>query len=141
MLAPCAPPDPPVFRARRPRRMRLARGFDRFPVDLGSDRTGAHFSGLPAQLKAQFDRGDGLFERTQRDADGLGPLYVRAACADCHRDDARGPGLVEKISITEADGVTASPDQSGLAFGHTVRPLVTAGASTPGARAAGRSAA
>ena len=99
--------------------------------DLGSDRTGAPLAGLPARLRAQFDRGDGLFERTQRDADGLGPLYVRAACADCHRDDARGPGLVEKISITEPDGVTAAPDQSELAFGHSVRPYVTAGASTP----------
>ena len=100
-------------------------------ADLGSDRSGAPIGGLSARLKGQFDRGDGLFERTQRDADGLGPLYVRAACADCHRDDARGPGLVEKISITEADGITAAPDQSGLPFGHSVRPYVTAGASTP----------
>lgn len=97
----------------------------------GSDRSGAPLGALPARLKAQFDRGDRLFERTQRDADGLGPLYVRAACADCHRNDARGPGLVEKISITEVDGVTASPDQSKLPFGHSVRPYVTAGASTP----------
>lgn len=98
---------------------------------LGGDQTGLPLRGVSTHLREQFDRGDALFERTQRDADGLGPLYVRAACADCHRDDARGPGLVEKFSITEADGITASPDQSKLPFGHSVRPYVTAGASTP----------
>ena len=101
--------------------------------DLGSgnDLAGLPLRGVSSKERDQFDRGDALFERTHRDADGLGPLYVRAACADCHRDDVRGPGLVEKISITEADGVTASPDQSKLPFGHSVRPYVTAGASTP----------
>ena len=100
-------------------------------ADLSRNRTGVPLAGLSSTARAQFDRGDGLFERTLRDADGLGPLYVRAACADCHRDDARGPGLVEKISILGADGVTASADQSKLPFGHSVRPYVTAGASTP----------
>jgi CxxC motif-containing protein (DUF1111 family) len=100
-------------------------------ADLSSNRTGAPLVGLPSRLRAQFDRGDSLFEQTQRDADGLGPLYVRAACVDCHRGDVRGPGLVEKISIVGADGVTASPDQSKLPFGHSVRPYVTAGATTP----------
>lgn len=97
----------------------------------GSDLSGLPLRGVPAELRATFDRGDALFERSQRDADGLGPLYVRAACADCHRNDVRGPGLVEKISITEADGVTAAADQSQLPFGHSVRPYVTAGATTP----------
>ena len=100
-------------------------------TDPGSTRTGAPLVGISSHLRAQFDRGDSLFERTQRDADGLGPLYVRAACADCHRDDARGPGLVEKLSVIGADGITASADQSKLPFGHSVRPYVTAGASTP----------
>jgi len=95
------------------------------------DSTGLPLRGLSKLAREQFDRGDGLFERTQRTADGLGPLYVRAACVDCHRDDVRGPGLVEKISVIEADGVTASLDQSKLPFGHSVRPYVTAGASTP----------
>jgi CxxC motif-containing protein (DUF1111 family) len=114
-LVGCASPDDPVVPG----------------GENGSDRTGAPLGGLSARLKEQFDRGDGLFERTQREADGLGPLYVRAACADCHRDDARGPGLVEKLSVIEADGVTASADQSKLPFGHSVRPYVTAGATTP----------
>lgn len=97
----------------------------------GNDLSGLPLRGVSGKLRDQFDRGDALFERTQRDADGLGPLYVRSACADCHRDDVRGPGLVEKISITEADGITASMDQSKLPFGHSIRPYVTAGASTP----------
>src|SRR5512132_3407315 len=97
----------------------------------GNDLSGLPLRGVSTDLRDQFDRGDALFERTHRDADGLGPLYVRAACVDCHRDDVRGPGLVEKISITEADWITASTDQSKLPFGHSVRPYVTAGASTP----------
>jgi CxxC motif-containing protein (DUF1111 family) len=97
----------------------------------GTDLSDLPLRGTSGALLEQFDRGDALFERTQRDADGLGPLYVRAACVDCHRDDVRGPGLVEKISITEADGVTAAADQSKLLYGHSVRPYVTAGASTP----------
>ncbi len=97
----------------------------------GESRSGAPVLGLSSGARAQFDRGDALFERTQRDTDGLGPLYVRAACADCHRDDVRGPGFVEKLSIIEDDGVTASADQSKLPFGHSVRPYTTAGATTP----------
>ncbi|MEO5726967.1 MAG: di-heme oxidoredictase family protein, partial [Byssovorax sp.] len=97
----------------------------------GTDLSNLPLRGVSSTLREQFARGDALFERTQRDADGLGPLYVRAACVDCHRDDVRGPGLVEKISITEADGVTAAADQSKLLYGHSVRPYVTAGASTP----------
>jgi CxxC motif-containing protein (DUF1111 family) len=97
----------------------------------GESRSGAPLSGLSSGARAQFDRGDALFERTQHDADGLGPLYVRAACADCHRDDVRGPGFVEKISVIEDDGVTASADQSKLPFGHSVRPYTTAGATSP----------
>ena len=97
----------------------------------GTDLSGLPLRGTSGTLREQFDRGDALFERTQRNADGLGPLYVRAACVDCHRDDVRGPGLVEKISITEADGVTAAADQSKLLYGHSIRPYTTAGASTP----------
>jgi CxxC motif-containing protein (DUF1111 family) len=102
------------------------------PIEsLADENTGLPLRGISTLAREQFDRGDALFERTQRDADGLGPLYVRAACVDCHRNDVRGPGLVEKLSVVEADGVTASLDQSKLAFGHSVRPYVTAGATTP----------
>lgn len=101
------------------------------PGEAESDRSGAPLGGISTRLTSQFNRGDALFERTQHNADGLGPLYVRAACADCHRDDVRGPGLVEKLSVIEDDGVTASADQSKLPFGHSVRPYTTAGATTP----------
>ncbi len=99
---------------------------------LGNDLAGLTLRGVSSEGARSVSIAATLSsERTHRDADGLGPLYVRAACADCHRGDVRGPGLVEKISITEADGVTASADQSKLPFGHSVRPYVTAGASTP----------
>lgn len=79
----------------------------------------------------RFHDGDAVFELPRRDADGLGPLYIRHACADCHQAGVRGPGLVQKMSVVQADGVTAAEDQSMLAYGHTVRPYVTAGAKTP----------
>ncbi len=82
---------------------------------------------------SRFNDGDRLFQIVLRDADGLGPLYTRQFCGACH-DDAdglRGPGVAEKMSVVEADGLTPSPDQSELAFGPTVHPYVTAGATTP----------
>jgi CxxC motif-containing protein (DUF1111 family) len=84
----------------------------------------------PAEL-ARFQQGDDLFETTFREPDGLGPLFIRRSCAACHRSDARGPGLVAKMAVVEADGVTTATDQSALHFGPTQRPYVTAGAKTP----------
>jgi CxxC motif-containing protein (DUF1111 family) len=74
---------------------------------------------------ARFQEGDTLFEVTFREADGLGPLYVRASCGSCHADDARGPGFVRKAP--NAEGAGARP----LPHGNTERPYVTAGAKTP----------
>lgn len=82
---------------------------------------------LSTELEAAFNDGDLLFGTPLRQADGLGPLYTRSSCDSCHADDVRGPGLVSKMSVVEADGVTASADQSRLAFGHTVHPLGVAG--------------
>ncbi len=82
------------------------------------------------QLK-QFYDGDNLFDLPLRDADGLGPLYTRSACGACHDGGLRGPGSVEKMVVVDADGITASADQSKLPFGHTVHPLLTAGGMTP----------
>jgi CxxC motif-containing protein (DUF1111 family) len=82
---------------------------------------------------ARFNDGDKLFQIVLRDADGLGPLYTRQFCGACH-DDAdglRGPGVAQKMSVVEADGLTPSTDQSELMYGHTVHPYVTAGATTP----------
>jgi CxxC motif-containing protein (DUF1111 family) len=82
------------------------------------------------QAKIFFD-GDNLFGLPLRDADGLGPLYTRSACAACHVEGIRGPGSVQKMSVVLADSVTTSPDQSMLLYGHTAHPLLTAGAKTP----------
>lgn len=92
---------------------------------------GTPLRGADSKTLSRFNEGDALFELPMRPADGLGPLYIRSACVACHESDVRGPGLVEKMSVVEADGVTAAADQSALAYGHTVRPFVTAGATTP----------
>jgi CxxC motif-containing protein (DUF1111 family) len=88
-------------------------------------------AGLTPALRDTFASGDALFDLALRDGDGLGPLYTRPACASCHDAGARGPGLVRKMVVVEADGVTPAADQSALPFGHTVHPLMTAGATTP----------
>jgi CxxC motif-containing protein (DUF1111 family) len=83
-----------------------------------------------ADLKAFFD-GDTLFGVPLHEADGLGPLYTRSSCGACHATGLRGPGSVQKMSVVLADGVTTSPDQSKLPFGHSSHPLLAAGATTP----------
>jgi CxxC motif-containing protein (DUF1111 family) len=90
-------------------------------------------NGLPADWVSKFNQGDNLFEIVLRDADGLGPLYTRQFCGACHDDEdgLRGPGFAQKMSVVEADGLTPAADQSELAFGHTIHPFVTAGATTP----------
>ena len=90
-------------------------------------------AGLSADWVSRFSDGDTLFQIVLRDADGLGPLYTRQFCGACH-DDAdglRGPGVAQKMSVVADDGLTPSPDQSLLAYGHTVHPYATAGATTP----------
>ena len=49
----------------------------------------------------------------------------------CHAEGVRGPGLVQKMVVVEADGITPAADQSKLPYGHTVHPLIAAGATTP----------
>ena len=66
-----------------------------------------------------------------RDFQGLGPLYIRQSCGSCHAGDGRGPGAVRKMVLVDEDGRTPAQDQSGLAFGHTIRPLMAAGATHP----------
>jgi len=86
---------------------------------------------LSAADKQTFADGDALFDLSLRAYDGLGPLYTRAACSNCHDEGVRGPGLVQKMVVVEVDGITPAADQSKLPFGHTVHPLMTAGATTP----------
>jgi len=94
------------------------------PVDVPID-------GVTRELVTSFNDGDALFDLPLREADGLGPLYTRTACGACHEDAARGPGLVQKMTVVLVDGITPAPDQSKLPFGHTVHPLLAAGATTP----------
>jgi CxxC motif-containing protein (DUF1111 family) len=87
------------------------------------DRPDRPLTKATAEELARFDEGDALFELTARPRDGLGPLFIRASCASCHRDDGRGPGLVAKFAAVEAgDGVPALP------YGNTERPYTAAGA-------------
>jgi CxxC motif-containing protein (DUF1111 family) len=88
------------------------------------DRFDVPIAGISAELESQFNDGDLLFGTPLRRADGLGPLYTRSSCDACHTSAMRGPGMVQKMSVVEADGVTPAADQSMLAFGHTVHPLV-----------------
>jgi CxxC motif-containing protein (DUF1111 family) len=102
--------------------------------DAGSTLVNASdvpIDGLSSDDVARFDDGDALFGLPFRPADGLGPLFIRTSCAACHREGARGPGLVQKLAIVEADGVTPAADQSALSWGHTMRPGLAAGATTP----------
>jgi CxxC motif-containing protein (DUF1111 family) len=82
---------------------------------------------LAPEFAAEFNDGDLSFSTPLREADGLGPLYTRSACSSCHDAGIRGPGLVQKMSVVEADGVTPAADQSKLDYGHTVHPLVIGG--------------
>jgi CxxC motif-containing protein (DUF1111 family) len=86
--------------------------------------------GLPHAEVVAFQDGDDLFGLPFRAVDGLGPLFIRTSCGACHEEGARGPGLVEKLALVEADGVTPLADQSALAYGHTVREGLAAGATT-----------
>jgi CxxC motif-containing protein (DUF1111 family) len=88
-------------------------------------------TGLTSEQRDLFAEGDGLFDLPLRAGDGLGPLYTRAACSSCHDGGVRGPGIVQKMIAVLPDGVTPSPDQTRFAFGHTVHPLMEAGAKTP----------
>jgi CxxC motif-containing protein (DUF1111 family) len=86
---------------------------------------------LDGDTAAAFSDGDFAFSTPMTAADGLGPLYTRTSCDSCHADGVRGPGLVQKMSVVDTDGVTPAADQSVLRYGHTVHPLMTGGARTP----------
>lgn len=83
--------------------------------------------GLSDEWLTQFQEGDALFELPYREADGLGPLYIRSSCNACHRQAGRGPGVVTRLRQVDADGNTV-PGQPELPYGNVVRPLTTGGA-------------
>lgn len=102
------------------------------PVDVAHvDPFDVNIGGVTSPYYDAFNNGDIAFDTPLRDGDGLGPLYTRASCDSCHADGVRGPGLVQKMSVVEADGITPSPDQSELPFGHTEHPLTAGGGKTP----------
>jgi len=76
--------------------------------------------GATAAEVARFREGDALFDGAFREADGLGPLYVRTSCGACHQVGARGPGGVQHVAAPASE----------LPFGHAVRPYVAAGATS-----------
>jgi CxxC motif-containing protein (DUF1111 family) len=88
---------------------------------VAEDPSNLPLAGLSPEWTSRFNLGDALFDQLFLESQGLGPVYIRAACASCHVDDARGPGVVRKMVLIDADGVPL-PDQSGLPYGHTVRP-------------------
>lgn len=91
-------------------------------------------AGLTPDLVVDFYDGQTQFDTTLQAADGLGPLYTKQACSDCHAQASRGPGASTKMAVIGADGMTALTDQSLLAFGDTEHPNVVTqipGAHTP----------
>ena len=99
--------------------------------DNGLDPFDAPITGLAGVELTAFHEGDALFEVPLRDADGLGPVYTRNSCGGCHAGGVRGPGSVQKMAVVDEDGITPNIDQSTLLpYGQTVRPLLTAGATT-----------
>jgi CxxC motif-containing protein (DUF1111 family) len=98
---------------------------------VGEDGLDLPLRGATPDERATFFDGDAAFGLPFRTADGLGPVYIRTNCESCHEEGVRGPGLVQKMAIVSADGATPAPDQSALRYGHTVRPLTAAEATTP----------
>jgi CxxC motif-containing protein (DUF1111 family) len=109
-------------------------GGDAAPKDLTgitlvrNDSSSQPLAELEPDWRARFNAGDALFEQVFLDAQGLGPVYIRAACASCHSADARGPGSVRKMVLLDDAGAPLA-DQSALPYGHTVRPQAAGGES------------
>lgn len=86
--------------------------------------------GLDSSELVDFQEGDALFGTPLRDADGLGPVYIRTSCAACHTGGARGPGFVTKFGAVDANGEPLAQSPL-LAWGHTERPFVAGPGKTP----------
>lgn len=96
-------------------------------VLVGEDPSDAPVDGLSDEWLTRFFDGDAHFEASLREAQGLGPVYIRPSCNSCHADDARGPGIVTKMTVPG----DAAADAELLPFGHTERPQVAGGGTTP----------
>jgi CxxC motif-containing protein (DUF1111 family) len=91
------------------------------------DPSDAPIRDLSDEWLERFVLGDATFEAPFREAQGLGPAYIRTACASCHADDARGPGIVTKMVVFDDPDAEAEL----LPWGNTERPYVAGGAVTP----------
>lgn len=93
------------------------------------DRSDAPGPGLTDDELARFRAGDELFEAVFREPDGLGPLYIRASCSDCHKEDGRGPGRVVRFGEDRSRSFELG-ERPSLSFGATARPFFTKQART-----------
>ena len=91
-------------------------------LDAGPGST--PIDGISSTLQSAFADGETAFKRTVTPEEGLGPLYTKTACSDCHTEAARGPGAATKMVVVLPDGVTPSSDQSLLPYGNTEHPEV-----------------
>lgn len=91
------------------------------------DASDSPIPGIGDEWMARFNEGDVTFDEAFRETQGLGPVFIRSACAGCHADDARGPGIVTKMVVPN----DAATDAVLLPFGHTERPHLGGGAVTP----------
>lgn len=95
------------------------------PLTVVSDESSdLPLTGATTEQGARFTAGDRQFDEVYREADGLGPVYIRAQCSSCHKLAGRGPGFVVKMALMgDSPGVE-------LQYGHTERPR-TVGGATP----------
>jgi CxxC motif-containing protein (DUF1111 family) len=96
------------------------------PRLVTEDPSDGQIKDLSDELQRVFDDGDAGFEARFFPSQGLGPLYIRTACASCHADDGKGPGFVEKMAAFDESGAPLA-----LPHGNTVHPFVDGGATTP----------
>jgi CxxC motif-containing protein (DUF1111 family) len=100
------------------------------PTDDGVDPLDVALVRATDGERALFFRGKALFQSSFLESDGLGPLFIDAACHRCHATAVDKPVSVEKMAAMDADG-GPSDDQTALPFGHTARRGLAAGAMTP----------
>ena len=95
---------------------------------VDEDPTARPLPGISSTLQLTFDKGDAAFEARFFPSQGLGPLYIRTACASCHAGDGKGPGFVTKMVVLDDDGVAVA---AALPFGGTQRPFFQTPATQP----------
>lgn len=104
-------------------------GPEMTPVETRPDfSSDLPIAGVSLEWETAFNDGDALFDLPFREADGLGPLFIRTSCGNCHRAAARGPGLVERVVQFDFDG-KPTPGQPALPYGSVIRPYANSGAS------------